>query len=79
MKIGFVLEHEDYVWQLARDKVVELSALGIVMCTDIGASLFTACYEVAEKCVKITKAYKPDEQKAVDYEAQSRSGNAAIM
>lgn len=45
------------------------SVLGAVMCAGIGAGLFTDCVDAVNKCVKITKTYKPDPKKVADYEA----------
>lgn len=49
-------------------EVSELGALGAAMCAGIGAGLFKDCKDAVEKCVKISKTYKPDENKILDYE-----------
>ena len=49
-------------------EVAELGALGAAMCAGIGAGLFEDCYDAVDKCVKITKVYKPDERKVPEYE-----------
>ena len=49
-------------------EVSELGALGAAMCAGIGAGLFTDCADAVNKCVKITKTYKPDPKKVDEYE-----------
>lgn len=48
--------------------VSELGALGAAMCAGIGAGLFKDCYDAVEKCVNITKVYKPNKDKLDAYE-----------
>ena len=59
-------------------EVAELGALGADMCAGIGAGLFKDCYDAVEKCVKVTKVYKPDEKKFLITRRHSRPGDAAI-
>ncbi len=49
-------------------EVAELGALGAAMCAGIGAGLYTDCFDAVDKCVKVTKVYKPDERKVPAYE-----------
>lgn len=49
-------------------EVSELGALGAAMCAGIGAGLFADCNDAVKKCVKITKTYKPNANRAAGYE-----------
>lgn len=49
-------------------EATELGALGAAMCAGIGAGLFKDCSDAVAKCVKVTKVYKPNENKILDYE-----------
>ncbi|MBR6028806.1 MAG: carbohydrate kinase [Clostridia bacterium] len=49
-------------------EVAEIGALGAAMCAGIGAGLYKDCFDAVDKCVKITKTYKPDAGKVPDYE-----------
>ena len=50
-------------------EVSELGALGAAMCAGIGAGLFADCNDAVSKCVKVTKVYRPNENKVPEYEA----------
>lgn len=48
--------------------VAEAGALGAAMCAGIGAGLFADCADAVKKCVRVSKAYLPDADRAACYE-----------
>lgn len=47
--------------------VTELGAFGAAMCAGIGAGVFKDCKDAVNKCVKVTKVFKPNEQVISEY------------